>query len=80
MQYTIRQVPSSLDYQLRQLAHTAKRSLNSVLLEIIARAVEGSKKPVLHHDLDRFIATWVPDPEIEEALVSQRQIEAGDWR
>ncbi|MEI6790397.1 MAG: hypothetical protein WCK42_04365 [Myxococcaceae bacterium] len=80
MQYTIRQVPSSLDHQLRHLAQINKRSLNRILLDLITHAVEGSKKPTLHHDLDRFIASWVHDPETEEALIGQRQIVPGDWQ
>lgn len=40
----------------------------------VSQAIEEPKKPVNHHDLDRFIASWVHDPETEAALKSQRVI------
>ena len=79
MQYTIRQVPIALDHKLRELVQQKRRSLNSVLLDLITNALGGPEKPMLHHDLDRFIASWIPDSETEAALKSQRQIEPGDW-
>ena len=78
-QYTLRGVPPAIDRGLRQLAQKKKLSLNALLIHLLVKEIDGPKTSQTHHDLDRFITSWVHDPEIEEALSSQRCIESGDW-
>lgn len=76
-QYTLRNVPPSLDQALRRLAHDRATSLNEVLLEALAVFVEGGRT---HHDLDALIGTWEEDPAFDEAVFAQGQIDKKLWR
>ena len=78
-QYTIRGVPKETDRRMREIAQERNLSLNAAVLELLTKELEQPSGPTLRHDLDRFIGTWVHDPETDEALSSQRRIEPGDW-
>lgn len=78
-QYTIRNVPRSVDQALRKKAHAESKSLNSLLLEAIAKEAGISGEPAAHSDLDSLIGTWVTDPETEKALQEQRALHPRDW-
>lgn len=78
-QYTLRNVPPSVDRALRRLAKARGRSLNALLLEIVQQAAGVEAAPRVHDDLDRLIGSWVSDPETERTLVEQRRVEPGDW-
>lgn len=78
-QYTIRNVPRSVDRALRQMAREKRKSLNAVLLEAVTNAVDVAAEPTAYDDLDHLIGSWIADPETEQALVEQRHVEAGDW-
>jgi hypothetical protein len=78
-QYTIRNVPGSVDRALRRKAAARKVSLNSLVLEaleVAAGVSAGSKK---HHDLDSFFGTWVADRNIDRALAEPREVDPRDW-
>ena len=79
-QYTLRNVPVSVDRALRQRAQEQGRSLNAFLLDVLKREVgaDGSE-PALHRDLDEFVGSWVPDPAVEQALKSMRNVDPRDW-
>jgi hypothetical protein len=78
-QYTLRNVPASVDRSLRRLAKSRGRSLNGLLLDIVRDAAGMTAEPAEHHDLDHLIGTWVSDPETERALDEQRSVVPGDW-
>lgn len=78
-QYTLRNVPASVDKALRRLAKSKGRSLNGLLLDIVREAAGVATEPAVHHDLDHLIGSWVSDPETERALDEQRRVVPGDW-
>lgn len=78
-QYTIRNVPRSVDRALRQRARDEGKSLNLILLEALSKEVGVGAEPELHHDLDALIGSWIHDPETEKALSEQRKINPRDW-
>lgn len=78
-QYTIRQVPPSVDKALRRKAAQQKTSLNAVVLHALEVEAGVSGEPRTHHDLDAFFGSWIRDEAVEEALAEQRRIEPGDW-
>jgi plasmid stability protein len=77
-QYTIRNVPPSLDRALRREAARTRRSLNAIALDALAKAVQldGAE----HHDLDAFFGSWVEDPAVDRALHDQRRVDADLWK
>lgn len=77
-QYTIRNVPPSVDRALRRRAAAAKVSLNTLLLRAL-EAEAGVSPTRERHDLDGFFGSWIADPRVERALVDIRNVEPGDW-
>ena len=80
MQYTIRNVPSQLDQALRQRAQDEAKSLNEVTIEALLSGTGLAGEPVRRLDLGDIVGTWVDDPEIDEALADQRQIDPELWQ
>jgi hypothetical protein len=80
MQYTIRNIPKSLDQALRKRAREEGKSLNEAVVEVLKKALLGSGGPVQHHDLDFMIGTWVEDPEFDKAIEAQDQIDPEMWK
>jgi hypothetical protein len=80
MQYTIRDIPKRVDEALRQKARTEGKSLNQAAVEALRTGLGLGDEPVIHHDLDFMIGTWVDDPECDKVLEEQRRIEPEMWK
>ena len=76
-QYTIRGIPREVDRVLRQKAAREKRSLNQVIVAELTAATIGAKRRT---DLSDVTGGWIPDPEFDEILASQRQIDWEKWK
>lgn len=79
-QYTVRNIPPSVDRALRKKAEEKHTSLNSLLLAALVRESGVAVEPQLHDDLDYLIGSWVADPAVDKALAEQRKVDARDWR
>jgi hypothetical protein len=79
-QYTIRKIPVELDRRLRKLARQRGASLNSVIVECLARQVDLDAKKAVYDDLDDLIGKWKPDTKMEAALADQRKIDKDAWK
>lgn len=79
-QYTIRSVPDRVDRELRSRANAQGKSLNTLVLEMLEEAVISPQEPVVHHDLDFLIGTWVEDPEFDKAMEDCERIEEEYWK
>jgi plasmid stability protein len=77
VQYTIRGVPREVDRALRDKAAQRKQSLNQVIVEELTTATVGEPRRANFEDL---VGTWAPDPEFDEILASQRQIDPDMWK
>ena len=80
MQYTIRNVPSSLDAALRRRAHEQGRSLNEVAIEALARGAGVSGERGRQRELDDIAGTWRRDPAFDSALAAQDTVDEDLWR
>ena len=80
MQYTIRAVPDAIDRALRRQAKREAKSLNSVVIEALARGLELDAKPVEHTDLDHLIGTWQEDPGFDRAIADFGRIDEDTWK
>ena len=80
MQYTLRNVPSSLDDALRSLAREEGKSLNQVTLEALERSLGLAGEPLKRRDLSDVAGSWHEDPEFDRALEDQRCVEPEVWR
>lgn len=80
MQYTLRNVPASIDALLRRRARDLGRSLNQVTIEALTRGLGLSDAVVRHRDLTDIAGTWRTDRATDEALVEQRRVDPDLWR
>ena len=80
MQYTIRNVPTTLDAMLRDRAKKEGKSLNEMVIQALARAMGFAKEPIRQRDLSHLAGTWVEDPEFDQAIADQDRIDEDLWR
>jgi hypothetical protein len=80
MQYTLRDIPPPLDSELRRRAKAESRSLNSVAIEALIRGAGLSPTEVRQRDLEDIAGTWQEDPEFDQAIAEQDQIDERLWR
>jgi plasmid stability protein len=75
MQYTIRNVPDTLDEALRRAARERGKSLNEVAIEALARGVGITGESRRQRDLSDIAGTWREDPAFDNALAAQDTID-----
>lgn len=80
MQYTIRNVPDTLDEALRRSARDQGKSLNEVAIEALARGAGVTGECGRQRDLSDIAGTWRKDPAFDEARAAQDTIDEGIWR
>ena len=77
IQYTIRGVPAEVDRLLRQKAAARHQSLNQLVVEELATATMGRQRRA---DFSELAGKWVDDPEFDEIIAAQRQIDPDKWK
>jgi plasmid stability protein len=75
MQYTIRNIPNSLDATLRRRAQDQGKSLNEVAIEALARGTGVSGEPIRQRDLRDIAGTCRKDRAFDRALVAQDTVD-----
>lgn len=80
MQYTIRNVPHTLDDALRKAARERGKSLNEVAIEALARGAGVAGTLSRQRDLGDIAGTWRKDPAFDSALAGQDTIDQEMWR
>jgi antitoxin FitA-like protein len=80
MQYTLRNVPATLDRALRRRARDAGKSLNEVVVDALARGVGLGEESVRVRSVDDIQGSWQEDPEFDEAISDQHRIDEDIWR
>ena len=80
MQYTIRNLPDTLDAALRAKAKAEHKSLNEVAIQAMARGMGFSKETPRLRDLGDLAGTWVEDPAFDQAIADQRAIDNELWK
>jgi hypothetical protein len=80
MQYTIRDVPRTVDAELRRKAKREARSLNAVALHALKVGAGVAEVPAQFHDLDALAGTWQEDAAFDRAVAAQDQVDARLWK
>ena len=80
MQYTLRDIPPTLDSELRRRAKEEGRSLNAVAVEALIRGAGLSEAPLRQRDLSDIAGTWQEDPEFDQAIADQDRVDEQMWR
>ena len=79
-EFTIRSVPPEVDLALRIRAEREGKSLNAVVLEILADGIDLDGAAGEYHDLDDLVGSWKEDPEFDAALAKFEKIDDDDWK
>ncbi|HEV7509883.1 MAG TPA: hypothetical protein VGS07_33730 [Thermoanaerobaculia bacterium] len=80
MQYTLREIPPTLDSELRQRAKAEGKSLNTVAIEALIRGTGLGDSPVRLRDLSDIVGTWQEDLEFDQAIADQDRVDEEMWR
>jgi hypothetical protein len=75
MQYTIRNVPDTLDKALRRTARSQGKSLNEIVIEALARGASVARQSSRQCDLGDIAGTWRKDAAFDSALSAQDTID-----
>jgi len=79
MQYTIRNIPDTVDAALRRAAQMQRKSLNEVAVEALARGAGLTGELLRQRDLGDIAGTWHEDPDFDRALAAQDTIDKEIW-
>jgi len=79
MQYTLRNVPAEIDQAIREQAAAERKSLNQVLIDVVARGLGLAQKPKKRRDLSDIVDGPPLEPEVIQALEDQRRIDPELW-
>ena len=66
-----------VDAALRAKAAPRKKRLNRSKKDELTAATTGALRRA---DFSNLVGAWTPDPEFDEILVSQRQIDPEQWK
>lgn len=80
MQYTLRNIPPSVDALLRRRAREEGKSLNDIAIDALVRGLGLGDAPVKQRDLSDIAGSWRADAASDEALADQRRIDPDLWR
>jgi plasmid stability protein len=80
MQYTLRNIPETLDAALRERARASGKSLNQAAVEALCRGLGFSQEVLRHRDLTNLAGTWKNDPAFDRAIVDQHAIDEELWK
>lgn len=79
MQYTIRNIPETLDEALRRAARERGKSLNEVAIEALARGAGIVEERSPQRDLGDIAGTWHKDAAFDDAVAAQDTIDEEMW-
>ena len=79
-QYTIRNVPETLDRRLRERAKKKGMSLNDAAIEAIRQGLGMADTDVVYDDLDDLAGTWKADDQFDRAMAEQDTVDTDAWR
>jgi plasmid stability protein len=80
MQYSIRNVPDTLDAALRRAARERGKSLNEVAIEALARGAGVIGERRRQRDLGDIARTWRKDAAFDNALAAQDTVDEEMWQ
>jgi hypothetical protein len=80
MQYTLRNIPETLDEALRKAAREQGKSLNEVAVETLARGAGITEARSRQRDLGDIAGFWSKDAAFDSAVAAQDTIDEEMWR
>lgn len=78
IQYTLRNVPLSVDQALRKRALLEGKSFNQTVVEALTLSTFGTTEPV-RHSFDWFFGSMEPDEAFDQAIADQSTVDEKFW-
>ena len=79
IQYTVRNVPSDVDFALRQRAKKSKQSFNATIIKALSE-VTGQRKDRAKNDIDWFYGSGGIGSAELKAFSEQRTVDHDAWK
>ena len=79
-QYTIRNIPDSVDRELRERTRRSGMSLNDAVVDAIKRGLGLVDTDQTYDDLDDLVGTWQNDEAFDRAIAAQDTVDEDAWR
>ncbi len=79
IQYTIRNIPESLDKAVRRIAKKQGKSLNQIAINALKKEA-GFEEDFQYNDLDWISGTWEQDREFDKVIKEIRNIDKEMWK
>lgn len=79
-QYTVRNIPDSLDRELRDRAGRNGTSLNDAVIEAIKRGLGVTGTGHIYNDLDDLAGSWHKDELFDRVIIDQDTVDVDAWR
>ena len=79
MQYTLRNIPASVDSLLRRRAREEGKSLNEAAIDALVRGLGLAGERVKRRDLSDIAGSWHADKTTDDALNDQRLVDRDLW-
>lgn len=79
-QYTIRNIPDSVDRELRDRTRRSGMSLNDAVVDAIKRGLGLVDTDQTYDDLDDLVGTWQNDEAFDRAMAAQDTVDEDAWR
>lgn len=80
IQYTIRNIPSSLDRVIRKRAKQQGHSFNQTVVDLLSLQLFGTTKPEEDKQFNWLFNQSGPDPEFDAAIAELEQVDQTLWR
>ena len=79
MQYTLRNIPASVDSLLRRRAREEGKSLNEAAIDALVRGLGLAGERVKRRDVSDIAGSWHADKATDDALTDQRLVDRDLW-
>lgn len=80
MQYTLRNIPPSVDSLLRRRAREEGKSMNEAAIDALVRGLGLAGTPAKRRDVSDIAGSWHADKATDDALDEQRSVDRDLWK
>lgn len=80
IQYTIRNIPPSVDKVIRKRASQSGKSFNQMVVDMLSLQTFGTTKPAANDNFDWLYGAMQLDDEFSEAIKQQSRVDKELWK
>lgn len=80
IQYTIRNIPPSVDKVIRKRANQSGKSFNQTVVDLLSLQTFGTTKPASDDNFDWLCGAMRLDDEFDEAIKQQSRVDEALWK